>query len=144
MHSGLNPAVVNKIFLFSEDQINWEQFRVYSRGCKPWENLWNCSRKYIKMFKTDSFLGIKELSWNQNVWRDHATMQQDVLLHFGWYFYIEIRLRYGKNILLSSSRAFSLSTPTFLLSTLYKNSEATWKKATKCNKTSCCIVAWSC
>jgi hypothetical protein len=40
------------------------------------------SRKYIKMFKTDSFLGNKKLSLNQNVWRDHATMQQDVLLHF--------------------------------------------------------------
>ena len=28
-----------------------------------------------------SFLGNKKLSLNQNVWRDHATMQQDVLLH---------------------------------------------------------------
>ena len=53
---------------------------------------------------------------------------------FGWYFYIEIRLKYEKNILLSSSRAFSLSTPTSLLSTPVENSEATWKKATKCNK----------
>ena len=34
------------------------------------------------MFKTDSFLDNKKLSFNQNVWRDHATMQQDVLLHF--------------------------------------------------------------
>ena len=34
------------------------------------------------MFKTDSFLGNKKLSLDQNVWRDHATMQQDVLLHF--------------------------------------------------------------
>ena len=42
----------------------------------------NCSRKYTKMFKIDSFLGNKKLSLNQNVWRDHATMQQDVLLHF--------------------------------------------------------------
>ena len=31
------------------------------------------------MFKTDSFLGNKKLRLNQNVWRDHATMQQDVL-----------------------------------------------------------------
>ena len=30
---------------------------------------------------------------------------------FAWYFYIEVRLKYEKNILLSSSRAFSLSTP---------------------------------
>ena len=34
------------------------------------------------MFKTDSFLGNKKSSLNQNVWRDHATMQQDVLLYF--------------------------------------------------------------
>ena len=59
-----------------------EQFYRFSRGCRPRENLWNCSRKYTKMFKTDSFLGNKKLSLNQNVWRDHATMQQDVLLHF--------------------------------------------------------------
>ena len=39
-----------------------------------------------------------------------------------------------KTVLFVSSRAFLLSTPTFLLSTLYKNSEATWKKTTKCNK----------
>ena len=59
-----------------------EQFYRFLRGCKPRENIWNCSRKYPKMFKTDSFLGNKKLSLNQNVWRDHATMQQDVLLHF--------------------------------------------------------------
>ena len=50
---------------------------------------------------------------------------------FGWYFYIEIRLKYEKNILLSSSRAFSSSTPV-------DNSEATWKEATKCNKACFC------
>ena len=40
------------------------------------------------MFKTDSFLGNKKLSLNQNVWRDHATMQQDVLLHFVAFFHV--------------------------------------------------------
>ena len=59
-----------------------EKFYRFSRGCKPQENLGNCSRKYTKMFKTDSFLGNKKLSLNQNVWRDHAIMQQNVLLHF--------------------------------------------------------------
>ena len=39
-----------------------------------------------------------------------------------------------KTVLFVSSRAFSLSTPTFLLSTPVENSEATWKKARKCNK----------
>ena len=37
-------------------------------------------------------------------------------------------------MLFVSSRAFLLSTPTFLLSAPAENSEATWKKATKCNK----------
>ena len=60
---------------------------------------------------------------------------------FGWYFFIKIRLKYEKIILLSSSRAFLLSTLIFLLSastfqfsTPMDNSEATWNKATKCNK----------
>ena len=39
-----------------------------------------------------------------------------------------------KIILLFSSSAFSLSTPTFLLSTSVENSEATLTKATKRNK----------
>ena len=39
-----------------------------------------------------------------------------------------------KTVLFVSSRAFLLSTPTFLFSTPMENSEATWKKATKCNK----------
>ena len=42
-----------------------------------------------------------------------------------------------KTVLFVSSRAFLLSTPTFLLSTPVENSEATWKKATKCNKEFC-------
>ena len=42
-----------------------------------------------------------------------------------------------KTVLFVSSRAFSLSTPTFSLSTPVENSEATWKKATKCNKDNC-------
>ena len=66
---------------------------------------------------------------------DHATALCNRMFCciFGWYFYIEIRLKYEKNILLSS-RPFSLSTPTFLFSTPVENSEATWKKATKYNK----------
>ena len=59
------------------------------------------------MFETDSFLGNKKSSSNQNVWRDHATMQQDILLHFWELNQAETK----KYILLSSSRAFSLSTP---------------------------------
>ena len=84
-----------------------EQFYRCSRGCKPPENLWNCARKYTKMFNTDPFLGNKKMRFNQNVWRDHATMQQDVLLHFG----VKSGWSMKKNILVSSSRTFSLSTP---------------------------------
>ena len=79
-----------------------EIFYKFWRGCKPWENLWNCPRKYTKMFKTDSFLGRKKLSLNQNVLRDHATMQQDVLLHFRVDFQIQKRIvsaiRYATNL----------------------------------------------
>ena len=46
-----------------------------------------------------------------------------------------------KTELFVSSRAFSLSTPTFSLSTPGDNSEATWKKATKCNKIYYCVSA---
>ena len=79
------------------------------------------------MFKTDSCLGNKKLSLSQNIWHDHATMQQNVLLHFWVIFYTKMRPKYEEIILLSSSRAFQLSTP-------IENSEAIWKKATKCNK----------
>ena len=81
LHSGLNPAWhfwMSTRFscclkMKSVENILGcirEQFYRFSRGCKPRENLWN------------SFLGNKKLSLNQNVWRDHATIQQDVLLHF--------------------------------------------------------------
>ena len=66
------------------------------------------------MFKTDSFLGNKKSSSNQNVWRDHATMQQDVLLHFWVIFLYWNQTEIWKNVLLSSSRAFSLPTPRHL------------------------------
>ena len=82
------------------------------------------------MFKTDSFLGNKKLSLNQNVWCDHATMQQDVLLHFWIIFFFKMRWKYEKcNVVVQqfSTAIVSLSTPV-------DNSEATWKKATKCNK----------
>ena len=55
------------------------------------------------MFKTDSFLGNKKLSLNQNVWRDHATMQQDVLLHF-WVIFLNIEIRLKYEILVLQSR----------------------------------------
>ena len=87
----------------------------------------------LKCLKLISFLGSKKLSLNQcQAWSCYYAT--GCFVAFLGDFYIEIRVKYEKNILLSSSRAFSLSTPTFLLSTPVENSEATWKKATKCNK----------
>ena len=74
LHSGLNPAWhfwLSTRFscclkMKSVENILWcigEQFYRFSRGCKPRENLWNCSRKYTKMFKTDSFLGNKNIEF---------------------------------------------------------------------------------
>ena len=93
LHSGLNLAWHFWLSTrFSNCLKNkWEHFRVYSRtilqifdSCKPRDNLWNCSKKIhlSKIFETDSFLGNKKMSLIQNVWRDHPTMQQDVLMHF--------------------------------------------------------------
>ena len=46
-----------------------------------------------------------------------------------------------QDVLLSSSRAFSLSTKTFSLSTSINNSKPTQKKATKCKKYLCTFQA---
>ena len=85
----------------------------------------------------------KKLSFNQNVWRDHAIMQQDVLLHFWVILKSDWNMKkifccpalelfhclpLRKTVLFVSSRAFLLSTPTFLFSTPVEESEATWKK----------------
>ena len=83
--SGLNLAwhfwLSTRFFLLSEDEISWEHFGVYSRTfLQNWN--WNCTRNMLKCSKTDSFLGNKKLSLNQNVWRDHASMQKNILLHF--------------------------------------------------------------
>ena len=64
LHGGLNPAwhfwlstrvsfclkmkSVENILCYIQGQ-----FYRFSRVFKPWENLWNCSRKYPIMFKTD-------------------------------------------------------------------------------------------
>ena len=58
------------------------------------------------------------------------------MLHIWAIFLIEIRLKYENVILLSSSRAFSLSTPTFSCLPLWTTVRLYGKKATKCNKDS--------
>ena len=63
LHSGLNPAWYFWLSTkFScclkmksvENILGYirEQFYRFSRGCKPRENLWYCSRKYSKIFET--------------------------------------------------------------------------------------------
>ena len=112
--SGQNPGmtflVANKIFLLSEDEISWEYFMIILWTCKPWENIWNCSRKYSKMFKTDFiFRQQKKSSLNQNIRCDHVTMKQDVLLHFRTISFIKKwshKNMKKKKKLLSSTRAF--------------------------------------
>ena len=75
LHSGLNPAwhfwlstrfscclkmkSVENILGYIR-----EQFYRFSRGCKPRENLWNCSRKYPKMFETYFIFRQQKSSWN--------------------------------------------------------------------------------
>ena len=74
-----------------------EQFYRFSRGCKPRENLWKCSRKYTKMFKTSSFLSNKKLNLNQRMFGVIMPLYNRMFCCiFGWYFYIEIRLKYEK------------------------------------------------
>ena len=76
------------------------------------------------------------------VWRDHVTMQQDVLLLF-WVIFLY--WNQTEIVLFVSSRAFSLSTPTISLS-VQQCSEATWKKATNVIYTSCSpdLIFWTC
>ena len=57
-----------------------EQFYRFLRSSKPRENLWNYSRRYNKMFKTDFIFRQQKVSLHQNVWCDPATMQQNAFL----------------------------------------------------------------
>ena len=149
MHSGLNQVWYFWLSTKCSCCLNVksvETIGVYSRTIlqsfgRLWASLWNCSR--IHMFKTDSFFGNKKLSLNQYVWHDHATKQQDVLFHF-WVIF----LHWNQAEILFCCPAlvelFSLFTSmensavdhsiAFFLSTPVLNSEATWKKGTKCNK----------
>ena len=73
------PCLTFWFKLLPQTEISFEHLRLFS-----WKNQ-RFSIGYPKMFKTDSFLGNKKLSLNQNVWRSHATMQQDILfLKSGW------------------------------------------------------------
>ena len=118
LHSGLNPAWY--FWLSTKFSCCPKMISVEKKIKGIFEN--NCSRKYTEMFKTDSFLGNKKLSLKPEclAWSRHYATGCLVA------FLGEIRLKYEKIILWSSSRAFSLSTVV--------NSEATWKRTTKCNK----------
>ena len=116
------------------------------RSQSKFENL----QQYPKMFKTDYIFGQQIIEFKpecsawcyatgclSNFWGDISKLKS------GWnmkkkFCFPALELFHclplWKTVLFVSSRAFSLSTPTFLLSTPAENSEATWKKATKCNK----------
>ena len=59
---------------------------------------------------------------------------------FGWYFYVKSGWNIQKNILLSSSRASSLSHSTISLSTPVNNSQDTWKKKYKMQQNTILIM----
>ena len=79
MHSGLNPAwhfwlstrfscclkmkSVENILGYIR-----EQFYRFSRGCKPRENLWNCSRKYPKIFETNFIFRQQKIEFKCQAW----------------------------------------------------------------------------
>ena len=104
------------------------------------------------MFKTDSFLGNKKSSSNQNVWRDHATMQQDVLLHFWviflywnqteiWKKYSVVQLysffivyHYGKQCCLSALDFFHCLPPLFVCLPLWTTVRLHGKKLQNATK----------
>ena len=86
---------------------------IQQKGCKPRENLWIVQETTLfRMFKTDSFFRQKKIEFKPEclAWSCHFATGCFVAF-FGWYFYIEIRLKYETIILLSSSRAFSFSIP---------------------------------
>ena len=73
--------------LLSEDEISLGyirgQFYRFSRGHISFEKIFEIVQEStLRSSKLISFLGNKKPSLNQNVRHDHATMQQDVLLHF--------------------------------------------------------------
>jgi hypothetical protein len=84
-----------------------------SRGCKPRENLWNCSRKHAKMFKTDLFFRQQKIEFKP-MSGTIMLLCNKILCCIFWGFFTEMRPNYWEIILLSSSRAFLLSTSTFL------------------------------
>ena len=140
LHSGQNPAwhfCLSTRFSFclkmkSVENIRGQIYR-FTRGCKPREYLWNCSRKYPKMFKT----GFIFRQQKNQVWTRMSRVMMLLCIATGCFvaflgdFILKKRPKYKKEIIycpalelfcciplwktvqLSSSRAFSLSTPTF-------------------------------
>ena len=108
LHSGLNPAwhfCLSTIFsccLKMKSVKNifgyiWEQLYRFSRGCKPWENLWNCSRKYTKMFKTAPFLGNKQLSFDTSEGKKLSYFQDGYFFKILWGGFMSQTIRWNAN-----------------------------------------------
>ena len=106
LHSGLNPAwhfwlstrfscclkmkSVENILGYIR-----EQFYRFSRGCKPQENLWNCSRKYPKMFKTDFIFRQRKIEFQPECQAWSCYYATGCFVHF-WV--ICFLLKWGQNI----------------------------------------------
>jgi hypothetical protein len=82
LHSGLNPAWhfwLSTRFFFLKMKSIEKILQIF----RSLENFFEIVQKNTQTcLKLISFVSNKRLSVNQNVRHDHATMQQDVLLHF--------------------------------------------------------------
>ena len=64
-----------------------EQFYRFSRGCKPRENLWNCSRKYPKMFETYFIFRQQEIELKPLSGVIMLLCNRMLCCIFGWFFW---------------------------------------------------------
>ena len=113
LHSGLNPA-----WNF------WLSTRFSCLEMKSVENILGYILEAVSLEKM--FEIFQENIQNWFIFKQQKNYATRFVVAF-WVIDIST-LECERNILLSSSRAFSLSTVTFLLSTPLENSEATWKK----------------
>ena len=102
LHSGLNPAWHFWLLTrFScclkmksvENILGYirEQFYRFSRGCKPRENLWNCSRKYPKMFETYFIFRQQKIEFKPMSGEIMLLCNRMLCCIFGWFFWAQKR-----------------------------------------------------
>ena len=138
----------------------WGQFYRFSKDCRPQENLWNCSRKYPKLFDTYFIFRQKKIEFKTMSGVIMLLCNRMFYCIFGWFFGARLPVwaqtrngskpevgpnqksdlirKWGQIIkklfYCPALELFLLSAPTFLLSTPMENCEAILEKATKFNK----------